>query len=76
MVVIKVYVVLRSVDWEGEELIKAFRYPTLALKKCEQLVKEWVETRGYQTDDIKELPTGYKIKDISFTYEEVELVEK
>jgi hypothetical protein len=72
----KIYVVSWSVDWEGKTLIEAFKHPTLAFKKCESLVKEWKYTRiGYSNDEIEELPTGYKIQDMCFTYEEVELVE-
>ena len=67
----KVYIVSRSVDYEGSTILRVLDAKDKALAICRNGAEEWKKHIGYENSEIITLPQGYKLDDIAFTYEEM-----
>jgi len=69
----KVYVVLRTVDWEGTEVRAVFEDRVDALNFCKVQIEKQIEPSEPLYDAFHIL-IGYKILDLSYTIEEFEIL--
>jgi len=69
----KVYIVSRSVDYEGSIILRVLDAQGKALEVCRNGAVEWKKKWLEQEGSIEPLPTGFKVGDVAFTYEEWEV---
>jgi len=69
----KVYITFQSSDYESSTAHRVLDAKDKALAVCRNGAVEWKKRIGYENSEIIPLLQGYRLDDITFTYEEKEV---